>query len=135
MKAKSALPRGGTPRWKRQKKSLAAFSTPQLSSENGGLETTTSNFFIALPSSNLGLLSVSPHSTRAPSLPCRNMFIRQSAHTLPFDSCPKREKSLSPTSSATRISSDPEPHAGSQIRAPFLGWSSLAIRVETSGGV
>src|SRR5262249_36856280 len=131
----SALPRGGMPRWKRQKKSLAAFSAPHLSSENGGLETTISNFFSALPSSSFGLLSVSPHSMRAPSLPCRNMFIRQSAHTLPFESCPKREKSSSPISSATRISSEPEPHAGSQTRAPFFGRSSLASSVETSGGV
>ena len=43
--------------------------------------------------------------------------------------------STSSTSLATRISSEPEPQAGSQIRSPGLGWTSLARSVETSGGV
>ena len=70
---------------------------------------------------------VSHHSMRAVSCSCRNMFIRQSAQVLPFASWPKSEKFLlglpssSFTSLATRISSEPEPQAGSQIRSPGFG--------------
>ena len=52
---------------------------------------------------------------RAASFACRNMFMRASAQVAPFTSWPWSEKSLDPTSSAARISSEPEPHAGSQI--------------------
>jgi hypothetical protein len=36
---------------------------------------------------------------------------------------------------ATRISSEPEPQDGSQIRSPGLGLTRFASKVETSGGV
>src|SRR5713101_869241 len=80
------------PRQKRLYGSWAAKSAPHLSSENGGLATTTLNLINLSSSISFGLVMVSHHSMRALSISCRNMFIRHKAQVLPFDSWPKREK-------------------------------------------
>jgi len=64
------------------------FSAPHLFSENRKLATCTSNSISASPSISFGLARVSPDSIRALSLWCRNMFMRQSAHVVPFISWP-----------------------------------------------
>ena len=88
MNAKSPLLLGGTPRQNRLNLSCSATSAPHLSSENGGLATTTSNRMSRSSSTSCGLPIVSHHSMRALSISCRNMFILQSAQVLPFDSWP-----------------------------------------------
>jgi len=78
------------------------------------------------------------HSMRAPSLPCRNMFIRASAQVLPLTSWPYSAKSRLPRRSsnpAASISRPPEPQVGSQIRSPGLGLTSCASSRETCLGV
>src|SRR4030043_365200 len=98
MNAQSPLLFGGMPLQKRlylsvsgSKESLALFSSlsslfPHLSSENGGLATTVSNFIRASPSLSFGLRIVSPQRMVALSKPCRNIFITASAQVLPFAS-------------------------------------------------
>ena len=114
---------------------MAAFSAPQFLREKGGFATTVSKVISRSSSTSVGRLRVSHHSMRAASFACRNMFMRANAQVAPLTSWPWSEKSLDPTSSAARMSSEPEPHAGSQILAPCFGAASLASSRETAAGV
>jgi hypothetical protein len=115
--------------------SLEALSAHHLSSENGGLATTVSNFIRESHSFSFGLFRVSPQRIMALSNQCKNIFIIASAHVLPFASCPKRAKSLVHTSFQAFTRSEPEPQVGSQIREPDLLFVSFATNVDTSLGV
>lgn len=72
---------------------------------------------------------------RALSIAWRNMFIFANAQVEPLFSCPYSEKSFEPTCWPHLISSEPEPHVGSEILSPGWGSTSRAINCETSGGV